>query len=464
MKHKIYSSLAMLLCSVLSLVAVSCSSEDYDGVDGNGIPEASAYDNAFTVTVDQETNIVSVDFDGSKAPGVYPVVILDGATYSAQHHVEKYYRKAGNYDVELKVGNRNGISDGSIIRTVTVNKTRLSGFAGFVYNSEYNMWPAASKDAPTFYYAPKWAQLPNPAVVITDNSYSWTFPAETFERWQSQFSVVTNIQLEAGHSYDGSFILTSTTDIDDALLKIVDTTDDNNFIVNKDKITAKAGEPVVVYFSDMVCESSFLVKFFLDFGVITENTSIVIEDIVIKDHANDDGTVVPAEPTTPEPNWVDANSDDNLWHNATFGEPTFYYAPGWAPIANPALTSDGATWWTLELPNATWERWQCQFAIPTNIPATMDQGYDFKVTIESNADFTAMMKLVQPDEGDEKHDGNYIFAQDINVVNGEATFWVADMHLQQNDAPALNMVFDFGTNPDNTKVTVKEIVLQHHRN
>ena len=36
----------------------------------------------------------------------------------------------------------------------------MSGFGGFVYESPFNLWTAATKQINRFFYAPGWTQLP----------------------------------------------------------------------------------------------------------------------------------------------------------------------------------------------------------------------------------------------------------------------------------------------------------------
>ena len=66
----------------------------------------------------------------------------------------------------------------------------------------------------------------------------------------------------------------------------------------------------------------------------------MVESIVLKDHTNDDGTIVPEEETVPEPTWSAVDSEDNLWYGTTFTT-TYYYAPGWSQIADPELKIEG---------------------------------------------------------------------------------------------------------------------------
>ena len=65
-------------------------------------------------------------------------------------------------------------------------------------------------------------------------------------------------------------------------------------------------------------------KLVFDFGRNAAGTDMTIESIVLKDHANDDGTEVPVIDETPEPTWVAVDSKDNLWNGMTYVNKFFY--------------------------------------------------------------------------------------------------------------------------------------------
>ena len=75
---------------VAGFAMTACSPEEFSGADGN-IPQASEFADNFKITVDPATNYANFEF--VSAPGVSPVWILDGATYSSSYSFSKYYRK-----------------------------------------------------------------------------------------------------------------------------------------------------------------------------------------------------------------------------------------------------------------------------------------------------------------------------------------------------------------------------------
>lgn len=460
---KYIPAIALALLAMGSAATLSsCSEDSVYNVDPVAVPQASDYVDNFNITVDQNTNIATFTFAGT---GVYPVWIIDGKSYSSSVSFTRYYRKAGVYSVEMKVGNANGISTGTITKEFTIDRTMMTGFGGYVYDSPYNLWKTATKKTPTFYYAPGWSQIADPSYSFDGDAYTVTLNAATTDQWQAQMHIGTDISLTEGNHYDGSFIFTATKDINNITLKIHpdgDDDDSHSFFPNK-KINLKAGEPTTFWFSDLAAavDMNNLV-FTLDFGGCPEGIEVTVENFVLKDHANDDGTVLPELPATPEPVWVDGNSADNFWSVANYTN-SFYYAPGWSQIADPVLTFNGRDF-TVDLPAATSDQWQAQVAFNTDLSAPDTSAlYDFKVTFTSNTDLPGVMvKLVQTDEGETKHDTNFFFAETVKVpAETPTTFWVSGVSAPEA-MHAISLVLDFGGCAENTVVEVTDIIFQAH--
>lgn len=451
------------------VLVTSCSEPDHYNVDINGVPEAANYEDNVVVTVDQETNTATFSFTGV---GVYPVWIQDGSTYSTSPVFSKYYRKAGDYTIECKIGNGNGVSQGTITKVFHIDKTRMTGFAGYDYNSEYNLWTKCDHDPAdvSFYYAPGWAQIYDYKFTFNGAELKVILPKATTDQWQAQMHVKTPISVPAGELVDGSIIVTSNVNISNVTCKIHPDGDDNNAFYpseygnkNSDKsISVNAGEPKAFFFHDLPApvDMNNLVWTF-DFGGCPDNTEVIIENFVIKKSSDNDGTIIPEAPKEEEPVWVDANSDQNYFFGQTI-TPSFYYAPGWAQIADPGFKDNGDGSYTITLPEATFERWQAQVALNTAIAIPdATKLYDFCCTVEINNPMKVMYKLVQTDEGETKHDGNFFFAEE-EQTEGVHKFWRTKVKPAEGPMHAVTLVLDFGGCAAGTEVTVSNIILQEH--
>ena len=434
-----------ILAAGIGLAA--CSPEEYEGASGN-VPQASDYADNFTITVDQSTNTATFEF--ISAPGVTPVWVIDGA-YSTESSFTRFYRKAGTYSVECKVRNRDGISDGSITKDFTIEKTQMNGFGGFDPESDFNLFKGVTFSEPSFYYAPGWSQVANPSYSYIDGTYTMTLPTATSERWQAQMLINTGVAITAGATYDFSVIMTSTTAHSGVKVKICQADDDNLILMDQD-FSLEANEPKALWASELEGVDLSNVKVVFDFGGNADNTDITIESFVLKDHANDDGTVIPDEPEQPEPTWSAVDSPDNLWSTATYAT-TFYYAPGWSQIADPTYSLDGTTHsLTFEL--------MALFLGSNVTPEILSAGesYDFRVIVHTSVELPAFTyKFCQADD-----DANALFELTTAVAANE------DVAVKAINVPGVaitqgKLVFDFGGNAANTTVTLSDIILQVHK-
>ena len=338
-------------------------------------------------------------------------------------------------------------------------------FNGFNYNHEANLWKPVDAEGAhsySFFYAPGWTQIADPEVSCAGGKYTFSLPSATSEQWQAQCFIIptTDLPLSAATNYDFSCILNSSTDIKKVTLKLTDTTNDGNFLFTEN-VNLTAFEDYVFYLSDLPGIDAAAVKMVFDFGGNPDNTEISVSNIVLKDHAIDDGTVLPSVPEDPVagPEEYKYDSEANLWKAADAAHSySFFYAPSWSQLPNPEVENNGNEY-LLKLPSATFAQWQAQFHIIPDSPVALasSKSYDFSVVLNSTTDIRAVtLKLT-----DVSSDDNFLFTENVNLTAFED--YIFDLSdLPGIDAAAVKMVFDFGGNPDNTEVTIKRIVLKDH--
>ena len=338
-------------------------------------------------------------------------------------------------------------------------------FNGFNYNHEANLWKPVDAEGAhsySFFYAPGWTQIADPEVSCAGGKYTFSLPSATSEQWQAQCFIIptTDLPLSAATNYDFSCILNSSTDIKKVTLKLTDTANDGNFLFTEN-VNLTAFEDYVFYLSDLPGIDAAAVKMVFDFGGNPDNTEISVSNIVLKDHAIDDGTVLPSVPEDPVagPEEYKYDSEANLWKAADAAHSySFFYAPSWSQIPNPEVENNGNEY-LLKLPSATFAQWQAQFHIIPDNPVALEssKSYDFSVVLNSTTDIRAVtLKLT-----DVSSDDNFLFTENVNLTAFED--YIFDLSdLPGIDAAAVKMVFDFGGNPDNTEVTIKRIVLKDH--
>ncbi len=469
----IFKYMAGVLIAGFAITA--CSPEEFSGANGN-IPQASDYADNFKVTVDQTTNYANFEF--TSAPGVTPVWIIDG-TYSSAYNLSKYFRKKGSYTVECKVKNANGISDGSVMKTFVVEKTKMNGFGGFVEDSEYNMFknvelpnnPGNNDDPahnPAFWYAPGWNMIDAPSCILSKGAYTVTLPVATTDQWQAQMAINTGLTASASKHYDFSVIMNSTVAHQNVKVKICQADNDNIILMDKN-FALEAGEPKALWGSDLEIYSAdpdkhpvtdlSNVKIVFDFGGNAANMEVIIESLVLKDHANDDGTEVPKEVVIVTP--FDYNDAGNIWkaidESQAFTEETYFGDDNWGAIAcEPQITHDGSKH-KIVIPVATSaaEVWRAQWKLHTDLSAGAEDAIDFSVKLNTSANLPNMIvKLTQEDD-----DNNFFFAQQEAVPAGDFVFKQENVKLPLGAAPKLMLVLGMGGAPVDAVITLDEITI-----
>ena len=117
--------------AALAVSAAACTPE-YPVPSQAGLPQASDLD--VTISVDQTTNYVTFTMNND---GVVPVFIfgdqkIDGKASKRYAYTENgvslRFRDAGEYTVEVKAYNVNGLSQGSLVKTFTLDNTYRDPF------------------------------------------------------------------------------------------------------------------------------------------------------------------------------------------------------------------------------------------------------------------------------------------------------------------------------------------------
>ena len=355
--------------------------------------------------------------------------------------------------------------DGGISwRFILTSKDEVKAFEGFDPNSDFNMWKNVEYNM-FYYYAPGWAQIADPDFQAAGNDYVITLPEATTDQWQAQVAFkTTNISTSAAHNYDFSCILTPTMDINGVTVKLVMDGDDNVFYFT-DRVDLKSGEDYIFWKSDMPGIDMERVNLFFDFGGNPAGEVINIRNIVLKDHANDDGTILPDDnpvnPDAPVMDW-DYNSNANLWKAVDDG--TLFEAFGywfadnnWSQISNSECVHSGDTY-ELTLPEGMGgSQWQGQFHIDTKLTASASKAYNFYLVMEADNDCPQVtFKLT--DAGD----SNYFIEERNDVKAGEPFILKREgVTLKEGlDAEAIRLFFDFGGSPAGTNVKISKIYFE----
>lgn len=405
------------------------------------------------ININQETNEVTFSINN---PGCTPVWIMQessGIKYSTVNGYTKVYASAGTYKVEVKMYNSNGVCDGSILKEFTIENS-ITDYTRYYYmfaGEESKQWviakdvvghlgcgPSGSEGLEWFSAKPneKEAFGVYKDILTFDVSNKYTYdPGEN-----------GTIFVNAGCNIFPEYNVTG----EDYMAPAVISTCAYNFeTLGEDVYLTLDPKSYLPYIpnDDIYNNPKFrilelknnLIRLVADNGEIAWHYTLV-------PYSDNEG---PSDGN----NGFDPDFEFNLWKDCSFTN-HFFYAPGWNEIAAPELTVSGKSY-TLNFPEATTDQWQNQVHFITNIPATEEINYDFSMILNSNKDLSKVtVKLT-----DGNSDDNFIFAETVSAKAYEDNVIIFS-NIKGITADNLKLVFDFGGNPENTEVTISNIVIK----
>lgn len=406
---------------------------------------------------DAEGKLIDVDYLVLDANTLFPYISADRQYEEPRFRIETL---TASQMVLIYENTTDNIS----WRYIFTSKAEEKGFEGFDPNSDFNMWKTAEYSM-FFWYAPGWAQIADPDFQASGNDYTVTLPEATTDQWQAQMAFkTTNISTSAAHNYDFSCILNSNKDLNGVTVKLVMDGDDNVFYFT-DRIDLKAGEDYIFWKSDMPGIDMDRVNLFFDFGGCQAGTIVNIRNIVLKDHANDDGTILPNEEQGSSVTWVAVDSPDNL--GAGFnkvGEMQFWWADaGWNQIGNPQFSFANGVY-TIISNDATAAEWQAQNSIH-NVAMNIEPGqlYDIRATITASSDLGRYTFKIC-DENDD--DNTLIYNGSLTLEAGDNIVEFVGVKCTKGGADSgfstAKLFIDLGGCPAGFELNLSNIIVQKH--
>ena len=461
MKTKIYNLFrAGLLCCGVAAALTACSPDEFSGADANGLPTATGVD--FNISVDQETNQMVATC--TPQAGTYPVWILDGTSYSTLNEVGYKNDEAGTHTVELRIANRNGISQAGVKKEYTFNETKIDYSADFrrITGKE---WRFANKEEAHLACGPagtagtKWwsaqadekkgtGMYDDRITFTADTRKGGTF---TYNAGEDGLTYINKGVAKWGTKNEDA-------DVDFAVgnqsagwsFEVYDWKDADGNVTKQTYIQLAANTAFPYISSDAQYENP---RFRIE--QLTAKKMVLVYDDYNAEPPISWRFIFTSEEAEKEWSGFDADSQFNMWKGIT---PTmeFWYAPGWSQIADPGFKDDGNDY-TITLPEATTDQWQAQVKFHTDLTTNAATNYDFSAIFNSDKDLNgATVKLVL--DGD---DGVFYFTDRIDLKAGEDyIFWKSDM--PGIDMPKVMLVLDFGGCQAGTTVNVSNIVLKNH--
>ena len=448
------------------LAMTACSPDEFSGADPNGIPSVSGVD--FNISVDQETNQMIATY--TPQPGTYPVWILNGTTYSTLQEVGYNNPEAGTYTIDMKIGNRNGFSQGTISKTFTFNETKVDYSADFrrITGKE---WRIANKEVAHMGCGPAgtagtewWSAQPNDKkdfgvyddriTFTADNrkggTYTYNAGADgmTYVNWGTSFNPTgaePDVDVALGNQ-------TSTWSFE-----VYDWEDAEGNVTKQTYIQLGENTLFPYISSNAQYENP---KFRIE--TLTATKMVLVYDAPDRSISWRFILTSAADERLVEEQGFDANSDFNLWKGVT-PDATFYFAPNWSPDRTAEMQTtynDKGNDYTVTVPDAAFDRWQAQMHLhTTGVEITAANHYDFSCIFVADADIDGVTVKVTNEADNEA----IIDVDNISLKAGkEYVFWKSD--VEGKDLSPVKIVFDFGHASGATTINVSNIVLKDHAN
>ena len=435
----------------------SCSPESFDGPDQNGLPSVSGV--TIVKTIDQDVNQATFSV-GNMPKGTYPIWTVNGSLYSTLSTLSWSNAKAGTYDVELRLGNKNGFSQSSISETFTFEKSKVD-FTPYInrisrtWRINYsesghmgcgepgsdgsNWWSAGPNDKAD------WGVYDDRITFTNDGTYNYN-PGEG-----------GTMYVNTGCSIFSEY---NTNDGQDFMANVDPQTANYAFDVDGEKVVLKLGAntqfPYIssdAQFANPVFTVSKLTN--TEMLLLYEGDGITWRFLFTSKEEGDN----------PQPeakvDW-DYNADANLWKAVDNGSALtgmgYYFADNnWSPIAYTEATHNGDAY-ELTLPEGLGgSQWQGQFHIDSKLTASAAKAYNFYMVMEADQDMPGVtFKLT--DAGDTN-----FFIEERNNVQAGTPFVLKREGVtlkEGTDATAIRLFFDFGGSPAGTHVKISKIYFE----
>ena len=453
--NKIFKYIGSSLMVAMALV--SCSPETFDEPKQSGIPSISNVD--IDMNVDQSVN--QATFKVANMPKeTYPIWVINGTQYSTLNPMNWSNSKAGTYDVELRLGNRNGFSQGSITKSFTFEKSQVD-FTPYInrisrtWRIDYAQQGHMGCGEPGSDGSNWWSAAPNDKAdwgvyddrITFDASGSYTYnPGDG-----------GTMYVNTGCSVFPEY---NTNDGNDFMADVNEQTTSYSFDVDGEKIQLKlAPNSYFPYISadDQLANPVFTVSKLTNTEMVLlyEGNGITWRFMLT---SKDEGEEAQPEAKV---DW-DYASAANLWkavdEGSAFEAMGYYFADNnWSPIAYTEATHAGDAY-ELTLPEGLGgSQWQGQFHIDTKLTASASKTYNFYMVMESDQDLPGVtFKLT--DAGDTN-----FFIEERNNVAGGTPFVLKREGVtlkEGTDATAIRLFFDFGGSPAGSHIKISKIYLE----
>jgi hypothetical protein len=475
--------------AALAVSAAACKPE-YPELSQAGLPQASQLD--VTISVNQETNYVTFTMNNK---GVVPVWIfgdqkIDGKVSKSYSYtvngISLRFRDEGEYAVEVKAYNANGISQGSLVKTFTLDNTYRDPFdpspyikavsGGTSQTWEWNhtvnghfgcgpvgdplgWWQCAAEGKAGFLY-----------------DDTMTFDAEgkyTFDPGDGQAYAKHDAEYPIGHALEADDYLFP------AELKTSKYTFENNWndagieeiflVLESGSLLSYVGHKSAVEeprFQVLETKTSEMKKVLKLMSTVytPDNADGISYYYEFVPEGSGGGGDEPGPEVDPlDPTDYDVEGEGNFWKGATLDVETWYSGGDWSGGITPDYEITAGNGITVTIPEGVGgSEWMGQTKLKSHVATTAGKEYDFSVTLLADEDMTVTIKLTNDPEA-EGDVNSFFYDGQVQLTAGEPL--VYRRHNLTQAAPGSNvmLIFDFGRSPVGSTIAASSILFQEHK-
>ena len=457
----------------------------YTEPTASGLPQASSLD--VTISVNQETNYVTFKMNNS---GVVPVWIfgdqkIDGKASKKYSYTTNdfslRFREAGEYTVEVKAYNANGLSTGSLVKTFTLENTYRDPFdptpyikavtGDWVWNSTENghfgcgdsvenpkgWWSCEAGGKEGFLYDDVMS-------FGADGSYTYD-PGDGYG------------YANKGSEYKAQYKTADEDYLFGTELKTTKFTFENNWndagIEEIYLVLESGSEMSYVPHKSIIEDPRYLVV-----DSKTSNMKKKLQMVAfVKTNDNPDGIAwyyefVPEgsggedpEPAVEplDPTFYDLDGETNLWKTASLEVETWYSPGDWSGGITPDYEVTAGNGITVTIPDGVGgSEWMGQTKLKSHIASSAEKEYDLSVTLLADEDMTVTIKLTNDPEA--ANDVNAFFYDgQVQLTAGEPLVYRRHNLKQAESGDNVMLIFDFGRSPVGSTIVASDILFQEHK-
>ena len=449
-----------LCISAATLLMTACSPESFDSPDQSGIPSIQNVD----INIDLDQSVNQATFTVANMPKqTYPIWLINGTQYSTLNPAVWSNSKAGTYSVELRLGNYNGFSQGSVSKSFTFDNSQVD------YTAYYNR---ISRTWRINYAVAGHMGCGEPG---SDGSNWWSAAPGDKKDWGVYDDRIT---FDGGsYTYNPGEGGTMYVNTGCSLFAEYNTNDGQDFMVPVDEQTTNfmfdsEGDKIVLrldgdsYFPYISSDAQFANPVFTvskltnsEMVLLYEGDGITWRFVFTSKEDDGGGEGGGDQPVVPA---YDFNDPGNMLKDATW-ELFRYYAHGDAwegyNVEDMTYTNDGNKKFVVTLPYESNQRWQAQFQLQNlgGVSTSADKTYDFSIKLKASQDLnSATVKFT-----DAADDTNFYF-DEVIPLEGGTEYVLVKSEMPGKDIALMHLVFDFGGCQAGTEVEITDMCFKEH--